>query len=95
MIRAFLLSLAALVACTPATAQMSCAPHDRIVAGLEQRYGEVRQGAGLRLGEMIELWASPEGTWTLVAVRADGLACIVADGTDWMADAPEAKGGAL
>lgn len=37
-----------------------------------------------RGGVFVELWASDRlGTWTMLATRADGIACVIETGRDW------------
>jgi len=37
-----------------------------------------------RDGIFVELWASDRlGTWTMLATRADGIACVIETGRDW------------
>jgi len=68
----------------PAHAQ-SCAPRDRIVERLADTFGEGLAAGGLQSAQqVIEVWAAPEtGTWTVLVSRADGIACVLATGTNW------------
>lgn len=99
MLRSFIASVAALSLALPAEAQPRrqtfCAPGDAVVTMLDQRFGEVLQGAGLQNSTtLVELFASLDtGTWTLVLTRPDGTACAVAAGQHWQnaADAPSGK----
>ncbi|AMY71704.1 hypothetical protein [Frigidibacter mobilis] len=46
----------------------------------ESRIGAPQQ----RDGMFVELWASDRfGTWTMLATRADGIACVIETGRDW------------
>lgn len=60
----------------------NCAPREKVVARLAERFGEARQSRGLSSGQaLVELFASPEtGTWTIVVTRPDGLTCLLAAG---------------
>jgi len=64
------------------------------VAALIDDYGEARRGAGLAGPRVIyEIWASDAtGTWTIMAVRPDGLACLIATGRHWFAAIPTMPG---
>lgn len=76
---------------TAAHAQAAnCAPRDALVERLSQRYDENRSGAGLQNSrQMLEVWSSEEtGSWTVLITRADGIACIVASGTNWVDGPP-------
>ena len=81
---AFVLA-AAVAATAPAAAQQVCAPRDRIIERLGEKYGESRHGFGLQGAKVVvELYASAEtGTWTIIATRPDGTACALAAGQDW------------
>lgn len=73
----------ALVGATAADA--GCAPRQRIIAVLADKYSEGRIGAGLAFdGVVLEVWANAEtGTWTVTIMRPDGIMCAVASGTGW------------
>lgn len=81
------------LAAPSALAQPPCAPLAEIARALAQDHDERPIGAGVvRGGERIaELFASPAGTWTLVIVRTDGLACLALSGTDWTTAYPQIK----
>ncbi|CUH38832.1 hypothetical protein JSE7799_01550 [Jannaschia seosinensis] len=71
---------------TPVAAQgAGCAPRDVVVDRLDRTYGEVYAGGGLRGRHAIfEIWISAEdGTWTILMTRPDGIACVMAAGTNW------------
>ncbi|MGX9856482.1 hypothetical protein ACR03S_13715 [Limimaricola variabilis] len=77
--------LAALPLCAwalPAPAAPHCAPHDRIVAGLAERFGEHRQAIALDGARRVaETFASDEtGGWTLLLTRPGGPSCLIAAG---------------
>ncbi|MGP1395408.1 MAG: hypothetical protein ACTS3R_07840 [Inquilinaceae bacterium] len=65
-----------------------CAPHAAVTAELAARFGERPVGRGLEArGIVMELFVAADrggtATWTLVAVRPDGTACLVAAGEAW------------
>jgi hypothetical protein len=65
-------------------AEVLCAPRDEMVARLRGSYGAEIAGTGLRSEEaMIEVWAAPDGDWTLVQSYVDGQSCILAMGEAW------------
>jgi hypothetical protein len=70
----------------PVLAQSRCDVHDRIAARLDQTFGEVPIGRGLQSPQrMFEIWHSARtGSWTILLVRPDGMACIMAAGTAWV-----------
>lgn len=61
----------------------NCNLHGALAAVLADRHGETRVGRGLTEGGVIEVYVSESGTWTALAVRPDGIACITAVGTSW------------
>jgi len=70
----------------PATAagQPICGAHDDVASGLEEQYAEIPSARGLATaGMMIEVFVSPEGTFTIVATRPDGTSCLLAAGEAW------------
>lgn len=64
----------------PAPAQTACAARAKMVATLEARYGEVPRLTALTGSELLEFFAAPSGSWTLLITTADGLSCLVAAG---------------
>jgi hypothetical protein len=79
--------LAVLLA-SPAPAQEPprCAPHAQIIGILAAQYGETQQGYGINTGDaLVEVYANREaGTFTILATKATGEACIVTDGGGWV-----------
>ncbi len=65
-------------------ASTACQPHTAIAARLSGRYGETLRARGVITPMLIELFANPRtGTFTILLVRPDRLACIVAAGDGW------------
>lgn len=49
---------------------------------LADRYGESPQSVGLAANnQIIEVFASDDGTWSVLLTRADGVTCLMASGT--------------
>lgn len=67
----------------PAAAQ-ACLKHEQIVEKLKGKFQEKQLGYGL-IGEkaIMEIYASKEGSWTIIVTRSNGISCVVAAGTDW------------
>jgi hypothetical protein len=63
----------------------ACGPRSVIVERLAARFGETRRGIGMARGAtVVEVFASADtGTWTVLATRADGTACLLASGRHW------------
>lgn len=92
MFRPFLLIA---LAATPAAAQDTCGPRQRVVEFLQGNYNETRQAIGLSAsGAVVEWWQSQEGTWTIVITSAAGISCMV-DGGDSAALLLEPAGEAM
>ena len=87
----------ALLACTPqaeAAGAEACAARDEVVAKLAQRFGETLRSAGLQRAEgLVEVYASERtGTWTILLIRPDGTACLLAAGELWEEEPRPAPG---
>jgi hypothetical protein len=68
-----------------ATSQTNvCAPRDDLVAQLGSQYNENQRALGL-LGEqaVMEVFASDQGSWTILTTDVNGTSCIVAAGEGW------------
>lgn len=68
----------------PAQAQPVCAPRDAIAEGLASGYGERVTAAGVdQRGNLIEVFSSDTGTWTIVLTIPGGPACLLSSGDGW------------
>lgn len=77
--------LAVLLWAAPAQAQSACDERSKIVAKLAERYQEQPRGRGLTARELLmELFISPEGTWTLLVSQPNGVSCLIAAGDGWL-----------
>ena len=61
---------------------------EQVVAGLATGFDEVRRGAGLTAApdgraQVVEIFTSASGSWTIVVTRPDGQTCLVASGQAW------------
>jgi len=68
-----------------------CLPWAEMAARLAAQHQQARAGVGVAAGgrEAVELWARPDGgTWTVLLTRADGFACVLRDGKDWLPASP-------
>lgn len=75
--------LALFLMATSANAQQKCGPVPTIFGGLEIRYGETIQSAGIMNGAQAIVTANPEtGSWSWLLVK-DGVACFIAAGNGW------------
>lgn len=69
-----------------------CALREQYVAELGERFGEGRIGWGLQTdmagrGVVVELFAAPSGSWTVLYSLPDGTSCLLAAGQGWSHDA--------
>lgn len=76
--------------CVPVAAQAQgtkCLPRAVLIKNLESKYNERMSGGGLQNAtQLLEVWTSPKsGSFTVFITRADGVACIMATGQNWMA----------
>jgi hypothetical protein len=89
MIRATLIPFAILgviiaLGSAPANAQSSCGPREQLVKLLADQYKEDPVGIGLAPpGQVLEVFASSNGSWTMVMTMPDGKACLIAAGDNW------------
>lgn len=83
------LALSALIgisAVVPALAQtpQACGPRKTVVEQLGREYAEVPVNRGITSeGALIELLASPSGSWTLLISLPNGKSCLAAAGESW------------
>lgn len=63
----------------------ACDDYRELTHVLGQHYAEAPVSAGLNAdGNLLQVFSAPAaGTWTMVSVRPDGRACIVAVGHHW------------
>ena len=66
------------------TAHASCAPKETVVQFLRDSFKEILVSSGVMPnGVVLEIYASPNGTWTAVMVK-DGTACLGPEGYGWL-----------
>ena len=76
-----------------AEAAPQCGHHDKIVDVLENKFKETRRVMGVvNSTAVMEIFMSPQGTWTMVITDTSGLSCITASGEEWQ-DVPVAVAG--
>lgn len=66
-------------------AAAKCGNRAKLVKILEKKYKEVPVAAGLsqKSTEAFEVFASEEGSWTVIMTRTNGMTCIMAAGHSW------------
>lgn len=63
---------------------MQCAPYEDVKKALAEQFGEVSVGFGLAAnGDVIEVYVSQAGTWTIIVVTPAGQGCGASAGSDW------------
>ena len=76
-----------------AEAAPQCGNHDKIVEVLGDKFKETRRVMGVvNAKAVMEIFMSPQGTWTMVITHTSGLSCIAASGEEWQ-DVPVAVAG--
>lgn len=82
------LGIALVALSLPAYAQQGtqCGPFAEMQKALKERFNETPAGYGqVNERAVIELFTSPDGgTWTILAIGADGKACFLSAGKDWV-----------
>ena len=85
------ISLASIAGIAQAAPQ--CSSHDKIVDALGNKFKETRRVMGVvNSRAVMEIFMSPQGTWTMVITDTSGLSCITASGEEWQ-DVPIAVAG--
>lgn len=69
----------------PAAAQTpQCGARDAVLERLSDKYGEQPVSIGVTAnGSLLEVLASPEGSWTIVVTVPNGPTCLVSSGDGW------------
>ena len=76
------ISLASIAGIAEAAPQ--CSSHDKIADALGNKFKETRRVMGVvNSTAVMEIFMSPQGTWTVVVTDTRGMACIIATGQDW------------
>lgn len=61
-----------------------CGERRAVVANLEKTYSEAPVSIGLASnGSVIEVLASPSGSFTIILTQPNGLSCVMAAGENW------------
>ena len=67
-----------------ARAQMWCGEYKKVANSLSETFGEVPSSMGLaNNGSVVQVFASADGTWTILATTPKGLSCVMAAGEAW------------
>ncbi len=61
-----------------------CGERHGILERLQREHHEKRTAFGLTSdGRLLEVFAAPSGSWTILVTYPGGLSCLVASGIDW------------
>lgn len=83
-IAASLVLLGVLPPLSGAGAQAICGTRAALTESLERRYAEEPVSIGVdRDGAVVEVFAAPSGTWTILVTRSTGVSCLLSSGSDW------------
>ena len=76
---------ASMAASAPAAAQApQCAEREAVLERLADSYHEEPVSIGVTAtGSLLEVLASPEGTWTIIITVPNGPTCLVSSGEGW------------
>ena len=67
-----------------ASAAVPCGSHDALAKSLNTKFKETRRVMGVvNAKAVMEIFMSPQGTWTVLVTDTTGTACIIASGQDW------------
>ena len=67
-----------------ASAAVPCGAHDVVAKSLTTKFKEARRVMGVVNSKAVmEVFMSPQGTWTVLITSTNGTACIIATGEDW------------
>lgn len=86
-----IIAAAVLVALAPAASGAQelrvCSTRDVIVDKLQTQFKEKRQSYGLQQhAGVYEVFASDEGSWTIIVTAPSGMTCVIAAGEAWSHD---------
>ncbi|MEQ9607573.1 MAG: hypothetical protein RLN99_07890, partial [Kiloniellaceae bacterium] len=77
---------AAAIGAQPAAAQAAsqCGAREAVLDRLSSKYDEEPVSIGVTAtGSLLEVLASPEGTWTIIITIPNGPTCLVSSGDGW------------
>ena len=63
---------------------MPCGAHDSVNKSLTTKFKEARRIMGVvNASAVMEIFLSPQGTWTVLVTDTVGTTCVIATGQDW------------
>ncbi|MGH6854019.1 MAG: hypothetical protein ACREDX_00680 [Aestuariivirga sp.] len=83
-VSSLLLAAVTMVYAAPADAQSACGERTKFIETLAQQYQERPSAFGIAgQRNLVELFVSKSGTWTMLVTQPSGKSCIVAAGQSW------------
>jgi hypothetical protein len=77
-----------------AKAQFVCAPRAGIVNELAQQFKERPEANGITPdGMLLEVFVSPQRSWTILITSPKGVSCVAAAGDNWERELPKPDAG--
>jgi hypothetical protein len=81
-------AVASLFVVTPPATAGPCGIREQIIKDITATFREKRTAVALlRTGEVLEVFVSPGGTWTMLVSKRSGVACVIAAGEVWRQEA--------
>ena len=78
------IAIAMMVVATPSMAQTVCGKRAEIVERLSTEHEEQQNSAGIAAnGNLVEVFASKKGDWTMIFTKPGGMTCLLAVGEYW------------
>ena len=79
-----LLVAAAMAGAAPAQSETFCGDRGKLIETLAQKYDEAPSAFGI-VGQknLVELFVSKSGSWTMLMTQSSGATCIMAAGQSW------------
>jgi hypothetical protein len=72
-----------LIPINTAKAAMVCGKRSDVIRQLKQRFAETTSARGITGKNLLELYTSKTGSFTVVITRTDGVSCLLAAGENW------------
>jgi hypothetical protein len=79
-----MLTAATLAGAAPSLAQTACGDRTKFIDTLDKKYDEKPNAFGIAgQKNLVELFVSKAGTWTMLLTSPRGTSCIIATGQSW------------
>ena len=89
----YLIALLVCLLAAPVAAQSICAQRGTVLKQLESLHQETPIALGItNAGNVVEVIASKQGSFTIIVTGTDGMSCLMAAGRGWQNIKPTPKG---